>query len=71
MREKDQAGGAMLDLGECFTYVIRVLLIFRLCITSNLSLYLLYYAEAHNEFTGPISTSLRPGNTVPSKEMLQ
>ena len=28
-------------------------------IKSNLSLYLLYYAEACNEFAGPISASLR------------
>ena len=33
---------------------------------SNLSLYSLYYAEACNEFAGPNSTSLRPGNTAPT-----
>ena len=39
---------------------------------SNLSLYSLYYAEACNEFAGPISTSLRPVNTTRSfEEMLQ
>ena len=38
---------------------------------SNLSLYSLYYAEACNEFAGPISASLRPGNTASFEEMLQ
>ena len=38
---------------------------------SNLSLYSLYYAEACNEFAGPISASLRPGNTAPFEEMSQ
>ena len=38
---------------------------------SNLSLYSLYYAEACNEFAGPISVSLRPGNTTPFEEMSQ
>ena len=36
---------------------------------SNLPLYSLYYAEACNEFAGPISASLRPGNTAPFEEM--
>ena len=36
---------------------------------SNLSLYSLYYAEACNELAGPISPSLRPGNTAPFEEM--
>ena len=40
-------------------------------IISNLSLYSLDYAEACNELAGPISTSLRPGNTAPFEEMLQ
>ena len=40
-------------------------------IKSNLSLCLLYYAEACNEFAGPIFTSLRPDNTAPFKEMSQ
>ena len=40
-------------------------------IKSNLSLYSLYYAEACNELAGPISASLRPGNTAPFKEMSQ
>ena len=31
----------------------------------------LYYAKACSEFAGPISTSLPPGNTAPSEEMLQ
>ena len=31
---------------------------------SNLSLYSLCYAEASNEFAGPISSSLPPGNTA-------
>ena len=30
-----------------------------------------YYAEACNEFAGPISVSLRPGNTALFEEMLQ
>ena len=34
-------------------------------IISNISLYSLYYAEACNEFAGPISESLRPGRTAP------
>ena len=38
--------------------------------TSNLSLYSLYCAEECNEFTGPISASLRPRNTAPLEEML-
>ena len=42
-----------------------------LCFISNILLYSLYYAEARNEFTGPISTSLRPGNTTHFEEMLQ
>ena len=37
----------------------------------SLSLYSLYYAEACNEFAGPISASLRPGNTAPFEEMSQ
>ena len=40
-------------------------------IKSNFSLYSLYYAEACNELAGPISASLRPGNTAPFEEMLQ
>ena len=40
-------------------------------IKSNLSLYSLYYAESCNEFAGPISASLRPGNTDPFEKMLQ
>ena len=40
-------------------------------IKSNLSLYSLYYAEACNELAGPISASLRPGNTAPFEEMSQ
>ena len=38
---------------------------------SNLSLYLLCHAEACNEFAGPISLSLRLGNTDSFEEMLQ
>ena len=38
-------------------------------IKSNLSLYSLCYAEACNELAGPISASLRPGNTAPFEEM--
>ena len=38
-------------------------------IKSNLSLYSLHYAEACNELAGPISASLRPGNTAPFEEM--
>ena len=40
-------------------------------IKSNLSLYLLYYVEACNELAGPISASLRSGNTTPFEEMSQ
>ena len=42
-----------------------------LTIKSNLSLYLLDYAEVCNELSGPISASLRPGNTAPFEEMSQ
>ena len=35
---------------------------------SNLSLYLLYYAKASKELAGPISASLRLGNTAPFKK---
>ena len=38
---------------------------------SNLSLHLLYYAEACNGLAGPISTSLRLGNTASFEEMSQ
>ena len=34
-------------------------------------LYSLYYAESCNEFAGPISASLRPGNTAPFEEISQ
>ena len=40
-------------------------------IKSNLLLYPLYYAEACNEFAGPISASLHPGNTARFEEKLQ
>ena len=36
----------------------------RIICRSIISLYSLYYAEACNEFTGPIFASLRPGNTA-------
>ena len=35
------------------------------------SLYSLYYAEACDECAGPISASLRPGNTAPFEEISQ
>ena len=38
---------------------------------SNLSLYLLHYAETCNELAGPISASLRPSNTASFEEMSQ
>ena len=38
---------------------------------SNLSLYSLYYAEACNEFAGPICALLRPGSTALFEERLQ
>ena len=38
---------------------------------SNRLLYSLYYAEAWNELAGPISASLRPGDTAPFEEMSQ
>ena len=41
------------------------------CLKSNLSLYSLDYAEACNELAGPISASLRPGNTAPFEETSQ
>ena len=43
----------------------------RWVLKSNLSLYSLQYAEACNEFAGPISASLRQGNTDPFEEMSQ
>ena len=42
-----------------------------LFLKSNLSLYSLYYAEASNALAGPISVSLRPGNTASSEVMSQ
>ena len=50
---------------------------FFICVRSNLksksdlSLYSLYYAEACNELAGPISASLRQGNTASFEEMSQ
>ena len=50
---------------------------FLICLTiiylieSSLFWYTLYYAEACNEFAGPINVSLRPGNKDPFKEVLQ
>ena len=38
---------------------------------SNLSLYLLYYTKACNEFAGSIFASLRPGNSASLEEMLK
>ena len=38
---------------------------------SYLLLYSLYYAEGYREFVGPISASLRQGNTAPFEEMMQ
>ena len=46
------------------------LLFFSCQIKSNVSLYLLYYAETCNEFAGPISATLHPGNTAPFEKML-
>ena len=43
----------------------------RLVIKSSLSLYLLYYAKACNEFAEPVSASLRQGNTASLEQMLQ
>ena len=37
----------------------------------NLSLYLLYYPQAYNQLAGPISVSLRPGNTAPFETLSQ
>ena len=34
-------------------------------------LYSLYYVEAYNDFAGPISVLLRPGNTAPIEEISQ
>ena len=36
---------------------------------SNFSLYPLQYAETYNDFAGPISASLGPGNTAFFEEM--
>ena len=57
-----------------FTVKITILMTYQslfVKIKSNLSLYSLYYAEACNELAGPISASLRPGNTAPFEEMSQ
>ena len=40
-------------------------------IKPNLLLHSLYYAKACNNFAGPISTSLRSGNTATFKEISQ
>ena len=40
-------------------------------VKSNPLLYSLYYAEACDEFAGPICSSLHSGNTAPLKEMSQ
>ena len=40
-------------------------------VKSNLLLNSLYYPEECNELAGPISASLRPGNTARFEEMLQ
>ena len=40
-------------------------------IKSNFLLHLLQYIEARNELEEPISTLLRPSNTIPFEEMLQ
>ena len=53
------------------SYFITSLIITIAHFKSNLSLYSQYYAEAFDEFWGPISASLRPGNTAPFKEMWQ
>ena len=55
-----------LKLFCCSKCVVLVLMI-----KSNLSLYLMYYAEACNEFAGLISASLRADITALFKEMLQ
>ena len=47
---------------KCFKLAVRVV---------SLSLYSLYYAETCNEFAGPISASLHPGNTASFEEMSQ
>ena len=44
---------------------------FKIFFKSNLFLSSEYYAEACNEFARLISTSLRPGNKPPFKEMPQ
>ena len=49
----------------------RLIHIYHIIIKSNLSLYSLDYAEACNELAGPISASLRPGNTAPFEETSQ
>ena len=49
---------------------INLRVVFPTPIKSNLLLYPLYYAEAYNEFAGPMSASLRPGKTA-SFNMLQ
>ena len=40
-------------------------------VSLSISLYSLQYAGACNELAGPISASLRPGNTAPFEEMSQ
>ena len=57
--------------GELSWMITTTLLIDRVKTKSNLSLYLLYYAVACNEFAGLISASLRPGNTASLKQMWQ
>ena len=65
----------LIIIGNCnhqtFSASIIVPYLFLKQIKSNLSLYSLYYAEVCTEFAGPISASLRPGNSAPFVEMLQ
>ena len=46
-------------------------LLFKVGNWSSLSLYSLHYAEAYNEFAGPIFASLRQSNSASFEEMLQ
>ena len=63
MLRSKQAFEKSKNLLDFFDYFFNLILI-----KSNLSLYLMYYAEACNEIAGPVSASLRLGSTAFSKK---
>ena len=63
MLRSNQAFEKSKNLLDFFHYFFNLILI-----KSNLSLYLMYYAKAGNQNVGPISASLRLGNTASTKK---